>query len=322
MNRRDLIAAFGAAVAANPSRGWTAPDRLPVIAWVGFEYNTTVEGLREGLRPLGYIDGRNIRMEYQYPNGTDTNFTALIAELAHRKVDVIASAGYPATQALYQAGVSTPIVFVVADPVGSGFVKSLAHPGGNMTGISLAVEEQFSGKWLELLKETVPQVTKVAYIWNPSNYSSATSWRVMQALAPKLSIGLQSVELRAPKDIQDALAQVKRTNAEAVVIDSDSATGIVQGDIAAFARGNRLPVIGVFRRVAEAGGLMTYGPDLRALWRRAAVYVDKILKGAKPADLPVEQPTTFELVVNLKTARAIGLTIPQSILLRADEVIE
>jgi putative ABC transport system substrate-binding protein len=210
----------------------------------------------------------------------------------------------------------------MADPVGSGVVASLAHPGGNMTGQSLAIEEQFSGKWLELLKEAAPWLSRVAYLWNPANHSSASSWKTMQGLLPTLGLTLRSIELRDSKDVGEALDAIIRDRAEGVTVDSDPVTGSNKTRIVEFAAANRLPAMYVWRWYVDSGGLMSYGPSFYELWRRAATYVDKILKGAKPADLPVEQPTKFELVVNLKTAQSLRLTIPQSILLRADEVIE
>jgi putative ABC transport system substrate-binding protein len=322
VRRRNVMLAIGGGALVLPLAAAAQQKPLPVVAWIGFDYNASAHGLRQGLRDLGYSEGQNLVLEYHSPKGTVAGFTGLIADLAARKVDVIATGGFPATDAAHRVRLAVPVVFVVADPVGSGFVMSLAHPGGNMTGVSLAVEEEFSGKWLELLMETAPQVSSIAFIWNPSNHSSATSWRVMQELAPKLGITLRSVELHAPKELNEAINNLKRSQVGALILDSDSATGIVQGDLAAFARQQRLPLLSVFRRVVEAGGLMSYGPSLYQLWRHAAVYVDKILKGAKPADLPVEQPTTFELVVNLATAKALGLTVPPSILARADEIIE
>ena len=191
-----------------------------------------------------------------------------------------------------------------------------------MTGQSLAIEEQFGGKWLELLKEAAPRVSRIAFLWNPANHSSASSWKTMRGLAPTLGLALQSVEIRERKDIDAAFAAIMRDRADGVIVDSDPVNGSNQERIVEFAAANRLPVIYVWRRYVDAGGLISYGPSFYDLWRRAATYVDKILKGASPADLPVEQPTKFELVVNLKTARSLGLTIPPSILARADEVIE
>jgi putative tryptophan/tyrosine transport system substrate-binding protein len=324
VNRRDLLALFGASLL--PVAAGAQQKAMPVIGWTGFDnINSATDGFRpfrQGLHELGYIEGRNIAFEYRVPKGGDVSFAASIAELAALKVNVIATAGFLATEAAHRAALTIPVVFVVADPVGSGFVASLARPGGNMTGISLAVEEQFSGKWLELLKETAPQLSRAAYLWNPANHSSASSWATMQALGPKLGVTLQSVELHDPQGLAEAFAKVARERAEGLIIDSDSVTGLVQVQVAAFAREHRLPLISAFRRQVDAGGLISYGPNLRELWRRNATYVDKILKGAKPADLPVEQPTAFELVINLKTAKALGLTVPQSLLARADEVIE
>ena len=189
-----------------------------------------------------------------------------------------------------------------------------------MTGLSLMIEEQFAGKWLELIKEAAPQVSRLAYLWNPVNRSSASSWRAMQELASTIKVALQSVEIRDPGYIDDAFAVIIRNRAEGVIVDSDPVNNPKR--IIEFSTANHLPNISVFRGFAASGGLMSYGPNLYELGRRAATYVDKILKGASPADLPVEQPTTFELVINLTTARSLGLTISHSLLLRADEVIE
>jgi putative ABC transport system substrate-binding protein len=322
MNRRDLITLLaGAALLPNGVRA--QQGRLPSVGWVGFSTDKTApDGLRQGLRELGYEESQNIAIQYRSPQSGSVSFAESVAELAQLKVDVLASAGFPATDAVHRAGFAIPDVFVVADPIGAGFVRSLAHPGGNMTGLSLAVEEQFSGKWLEFIKEFAPQMSRVAYLWNPTNHSSASSWAAMRGLAPKLGVALQSVELRDPQDRDRAFAAMTRDHAEAVIVDSDAATALILAQIVGFARDNRLPLVSVFRSYVEAGGLLSYGPDLRDLWRRAATYVDKILKGARPADLPVQQPTKFELVINLQTAKALGLTVPQSLLALADEVVE
>jgi putative tryptophan/tyrosine transport system substrate-binding protein len=214
------------------------------------------------------------------------------------------------------------VVFVMADPVGSGVVASLAHPGGTMTGQSLAIEEQFARKWLELLKEAAPPLSRVAYLWNPANHSSASSWKAMQGLASTIKVTLQSVELRDPKQIGEAFAAIIGERSEGVIVDSDPVNGSNQTQIVEFAAANHLPAIYVWRRYVDSGGLMSYGPSVYELWRHTATFADKILNGAKPADLPVEQPTKFELVLNLKTAKALGLTIRHTILLLADEVIE
>jgi putative ABC transport system substrate-binding protein len=299
---------------------------MPVLGFLAFTAENTArearEGLWQGLHEQGYIEGRNIAIEYRFADESGGDFAELAEQLVRHQVDIILAAGHPAALAAQRATPAIPIVTVVADPIGSGFATSLAHPGGNIMGFSLAVEEQFSGKWLELLSEAAPQVSRVAYLWNPTNHSSASSRKVMQGLAPQIGLILQSVELQHPEDLSEALAAIIRNRAEGIIVDSDAIMGSIYADIAEFASANRLPTISVFRRFVDAGGLMSYGPNLRELWRRATTYIDKILRGAKPADLPIEQPTKFELVVNLKTAKALGLTIPPLILSRADEVIE
>jgi putative ABC transport system substrate-binding protein len=323
MRRRELLILLGGTGLGFPGPASAQHKAMPLIGWLGFVDNEAArDGFRRGLRDLGYVEGKNIGIQYRAPKGGDVSFAAPIEELVRLGVNLIVTAGFPPTAAAHRAALAIPVVFVVADPIGSGFVDSLARPGGNMTGMSLAVEERFGGKWLELLKEAAPRVSRAAYIWNPANHSSVSSWAAMQNLAPKFSIALTSVTLHNPKDIDEALAAVLRERAEGLIIDSDAVTGLVQAEIAAFGRANRLPLVSVFRRVVDAGGLLSYGPNLYELWRHAALYVDKLLKGAKPADLPVEEPTAFELVVNLETAKAIGLTLPYSIVVRADEVIE
>jgi len=322
MRRRELMLLLSGTVAAWPRTLRAQQKAMPVIGWAGFQYNNAVDGLLKGLRQLGYVEGKNIAVQYRFLKTGDVGFTAAITELAQRNVDIIATAGFPATLAAHRAALAIPVVYVVADPVGAGFAASLAYPGGNMTGLSLAVEEQFAGKWLELLKETSPQAAHVGYIWNPINHSSASSLAAMRALAPRLGLLIHSVELRDTQGVDNALTALANERVEGLIIDSDAVTGQVQEPIAAFARAHRLPLISAFRGVVEAGGLLSYGPNLHELWRQAARYIDKILRGAKPADLPVEQPTTFELVINLKTAKTLGLTVPQALLARADEVIE
>jgi putative tryptophan/tyrosine transport system substrate-binding protein len=304
--------------------GAEQPANIPTVGWFVFESaEGGLDGFRQGLHELGYVEGQNIAIETRSPEGTSDRLVEQIEELAGLKVKIIVTGGVPATMAAKRAALRIPVVFIMADPVGSGVVASLAHPGGNMTGQSLAIEEQFAGKWLQFLEETAPQVSRIAYLWNPGNHSSASSWKAMQGLAPSLGVTLQSVELRDRKEIGEAFAAVIRDRAEGFIVDSDPVMGSSnQARIVEFAAANRLPAIYVWRMYVESGGLMSYGPSFYGLWRHAATYIDKILKGAKPADLPVEQPTKFELVVNLKTARSLGLTIPHSLLLRADEVIE
>jgi len=318
-----LALAFCAVIPVSAeTAGRHLPD-IPVVGWLGFRSDMIArDGLWQGLRELGYVDGKNIAFECRFPEGNDARFAGPAEELVRQKVDILTPAGFPATDAVRRATSVIPVVFVVADPIGSKFAESLAHPGGNMTGMSLAIEEQFSGKWVELLKEAAPRVSRIAYLWNPKNSSSASSWNALQGLAPQLGLALQSVELRDAKNLGQAFEAILHGRAEAVIVDSDAITIPIDAQIVEFALTNRLPLISPNRKFADMGGLISYGPSLHGLWHHAATYVDKILKGAKPADLPVEQPTTFELVVNLKTAKALGLTIPQTLLLLADEVIE
>jgi putative tryptophan/tyrosine transport system substrate-binding protein len=246
----------------------------------------------------------------------------LIAELTHLKVDLILTQGTAVTAAAQHEAGTTPIVTVSGDPVSSGFVKSLARPGGNITGLSFALAEDFGGKWLELVKETVPKASRVGIIWNPTNLSGAAAVKVMEALAPGLGLRLSMQPIRSAADFDAAFAAVTRAKVAALIVMTDPLVSGQPDNIARLAAANRVPTIYGLREFVDAGGLMSYGPKLADLWRRAATYVDKILKGAKPADLPVEQPTRFELVINLKTAKTLGLTIPPSLLARADQVIE
>jgi putative ABC transport system substrate-binding protein len=326
MKRRSLparLALILAILLAVPPASAQQQASVPTVGWLVFEAGQGgLDGFRQGLRELGYVEGQTIAIVSRSPEGSGDRLVEQIEELARLKVKIIVTGGVPATLAAKRAALPIPVVFIMADPVGSGVAASLAHPGGNMTGQSLAIEEQFSGKWLELLKEAAPQLSRVAYLWNPMNHSSATSWQAMQGLAPTLGLTLQSVEIRDPKNIDAAFAAIIRDHAEGVIVDSDPVNGSNKERIVEFSAANRLPTIYVFRWYVDAGGLMSYGPNFYELWRRAATYVDKILNGAKPADLPVEQPTRFELVVNLKAAKSLGLTIPPMILALADEVIE
>lgn len=240
MNRRNLIFLLGAA-AASTAVVHAQQKAMPVVGWVGFEFSSARDGLLQGLRDLGYVEGQNLAVLYAFPQEGETDFAAPVAELLRRKVDIIAAAGFGATAALHRAASAIPVVFVVADPVGSGFVASLARPGGNMTGLSLAVEEQFSGKWLELLKEAAPRLSRVAYLWNPANHSSASSWKAMRELAPKLGVVLQSAELPDPKALDKALAVISSGRAGALILDSDAITGQVQSAAKSSRRSLRSP---------------------------------------------------------------------------------
>jgi putative tryptophan/tyrosine transport system substrate-binding protein len=283
------------------------------------------EGFRQGLRDLGYVEGRNVVIEYRAAEGKWDRFPALAAELVALKVDVIVASGTPAALAAKQATRTIPIVFAaVADPVTSGLVTSLARPGGNVTGLSVLAPE-LVGKCLEQLTPAVPGITRVAVLWHPGAFGERTEKDMLkeaEVAARALGVRLQFVQARGPADIDRAFSDMTRARAGALAVLTSSMLFGERRRLVDLAAKNRLPAVYPWREGVDAGGLMSYGPDLADLSRRAATYVDKILKGAKPADLPVEQPTKFELVINLKTAKVLGLTIPQSVLARADHVVE
>jgi putative ABC transport system substrate-binding protein len=284
------------------------------------------EAFRQGLRDLGYVEGRNVVIEYRDAEGKLERLPALAAELVALKVDVIVAAvGTLAALAAKQATRTLPIVFIGAgEPVTSGLVTSLARPGGNVTGLSLLFPE-LVGKCLELLTQAVPGVTRVAVLWHPGGAGERTdkdNLKAAEAAGRALGVRLQYLEARGPADIDRAFSDMNRARAGALTVLSTPMFGSERRRLVDLAAKNRLPAVYQFREYVDAGALMSYGPNLADLVRRAATYVDKILKGTKPGDLPVEQPTKFEFVINLKTAKALGLTIPQSVLGRADQVIE
>ena len=327
MERRAFIAGAGAVLlAASLVVEAQQAGKVPRIAYVGYgapgSDPAEVAGLQQGLRALGYIENQNIVIEYRYAGGSPGRLPPLISELTHLKVNLILTQGTAVTAAAQHETETTPIVSVSGDPVSSGFVKSLARPGGNITGLSFALAEDFGGKWLELVRETVPRASRVGIIWNPTNLSGAAAVKEMEALAPGLGLRLSMQPIRSTSDLGSAFAAATRVKVAAIIVMTDPLVSGQPANIVRLAAANRMPTIYGLREFVDAGGLMSYGPNLADLWRRAATYVDKILKGAKPADLPVEQPTKFELVINLKTAKALGLTIPPSLLVRADEVIE
>jgi len=284
------------------------------------------EAFRLGLRDLGYVEGRNVVIEYRDAEGKLERLPALAAELVALKVDVIvAAASAVPARAAKQATRTLPIVFIGAgDPVTTGLVTSLARPGGNLTGLSMLAPELI-GKWLDLLRQAVPGVSRVAFLWQPGAAGERTDKDYLKeadVAARALGMRLQVVEARGPADIDRAFSDMIRARAGALAVLSTPMFSSERRRLLDLAAKNRLPAVYSFREYVDAGGLMSYGPSLADMYRRAATYVDKILKGAKPGDLPVEQPTKFELVINLKTARALGLTIPPSLLGRADQVIE
>ncbi len=328
MNRRDtlrVLLALGVAplaVEAQPAA------KVPRIGWLGFNLAASPhlrEAVRQGLRDLGYVEGRNLVIEYRDAEGKAERLPALAAELVALKVDVIVASTQVSALAAKQATKTIPIVFpVAADPVASGLVASLARPGGNVTGLSVLAPE-LVGKCLEHLKQAVPGVSRVAVLWQPGAFGGRTEQDMLKAAdvaGRALGVRLQFVEARGPADIDRAFSDMTRARAGALTVLTSTMFYSERRRLVDLAAKNRLPAVYPYREPVDAGGLMSYGPNIPDLYRRAATYVDKILKGAKPADLPVEQPTKFELVINLKTAKALGLTIPRSLLSLADQVIQ
>jgi ABC-type uncharacterized transport system substrate-binding protein len=289
--------------------GWLAPASLP----------TTLDAFRDGLRVFGYVEGNNLVIEQRYANGKPERLAGLVAELVGAKADVIVTTGNQATAAAKTTTGSIPVVFVAGDPVEAGFVASLARPGGNMTGVN-TLPGELNAKRLELLKEALPKVSRVAVLFEPRQLS--TSIPPIEAAASSLGLQVTRLEVHGAYDFERALAAAARSHVGALMPVSSALFHGERQRIVSLAAKHRLPAMYEHRDFADAGGLLSYGPDILFLNRRLAAYVDKILKGAKPADLPVEQPTKFELVINLKTAKALGLTIPQTILLQAAQVID
>jgi putative ABC transport system substrate-binding protein len=328
MERRTFLGTLGLSVLAAPLAA--EAQQAAKIARIGFlTLNLALnpqlrEAFLRGLRDLGYVEGSNVVIEYRDAEGKPERLPALAAELVALKVDVIVAPPTLAALAAKQATRTLPIVFAVADPVGSGLVTSLARPGGNVTGLSQLAPE-LVGKCLEQLTQVVPGVSRVAVLWQPSAFGGRTEKDMLkeaEVAARALRVRLQFVEARGPADVDRALSDMTRARAGALTVLPSGMFNNERRRLVDLAAKNRLPAVYSWREFVDAGGLMSYGVDLADLWRRAATYVDKILKGTKPADLPVEQPTKFELVINLKTAKALGLTIPPSLLGRADEVIQ
>jgi putative tryptophan/tyrosine transport system substrate-binding protein len=280
-----------------------------------------IDAFKQGLRELGYIEGQNLAIEYRWAEGREDRLSALAADLVRLTVDIIVTQGTVATVVAHRARPTMPIVFAVAgDPVAAKLVASLTRPAGTVTGLAVLGAEM-SPKRLELLREMVPGLTRIAALWNPGNSSSVPELKATEAAARTFGLQLQSVEARDARGLDAAFAAMTKQGAGAVIVLSDSMLFGQRRQIADLAARNRLPAIAWTREFID-GLLMVYGPNVAEMYRRAATYVDKIFKGAKPADLPVEQPTKFELLINLRTAKALGLTIPPSLLQRADQVIE
>ena len=300
------------------------PKNIPRIGWLGAARTSSprIEAFRQGLHELGYAEGKNIFIEYRYAEGKLDRLPALAAELVRLKVDVIVAGSPQATRSAKQATATIPIVMAFDDdPVGSGFVASLARPGGNVTGLATLFPEM-SGKQLELLKEIVPKLSRVTVLGNATQPGNPQALREINLTADGFGVQIQYLEVRGPKDIETAFREASKERADAVLVLSTTVLYFNRRQVSDLAVKTRLPTIYGRPEYVDEGGLVYYGPSYTDLYRRAAVYVDKILKGAKPADLPVEQPTKFELIINLKAAKQVGLTIPNRVLERANQVIK
>jgi putative ABC transport system substrate-binding protein len=299
----------------------------PKIPRVGVVFSGTrtakrlLEAFRQGLRELGYVDGQTIALEVRFTEGRYERIPELVAELVGLKVDVLAALSTPVAVAAKNATQTIPIVMISIDPVGLGLIGSLSRPGGNVTGLSYLSGEVIA-KRLQLLKELVPELARVGVLRDPLAPSHPILWKETEVAAQRLGVALEALEVRQPEDFEAAFSTAKQRNAQALLTFEDPLTFAYTSQITALAASNRLPAMYAGRAFPDAGGLMSYGADIAVLFRRVAAFVDKILKGAKPADLPVEQPTKIELVINVKVAKALGLTVPPSLLARADELIE
>jgi ABC-type uncharacterized transport system substrate-binding protein len=322
MRRREFISLLGGAVVWPLAARAQQPKRVPHIGILLFAQQdlAVIRPCLQELEALGYVDGKSVTIEYRDAEGKNERLPALAAELVRLNPDVIFSFGGEQAPIVKRATASIPIVVVVSnDPVASGLVASLARPGGNITGVTY-VRDQLAGKTIALLKDVAPGVFRVAVLWNPNH--TDPEFRETQRAARALPVQLQSLEVRESGDFEHAFQEATRAHIEALIVLGSRLMALHSRQIADFAAKNRLILVGTPKWLSEVGSLLTYGPNPVEMNRRAARYVDKILKGAKPADLPMEQPTKFELVINLKTAKALGLTIPAGVLSIADEVVE
>jgi ABC-type uncharacterized transport system substrate-binding protein len=327
--RRFLLISLAGAFAAPLGAGAQPAAKIARLGYLSLDDATSAgnrEAFLQGLRDLGYVEGRNLAIQYRDAKGKPERLPALAAELVALKVDVILAGGTPHTLAAKQTTRTLPIVFAGAtDPVGNGLVTSLARPGGNVTGVSVATQEELVGKRLELLKQAVPGVSRVAVLWQPGAYGERMQKNIRKGAdvaGRALRVRVQFVETRGPEDFDRAFSEMTGARAGALTVITSTMLFSERRRLVALAAKNRLPAMYTGRDFVDAGGSMSYGQNVGDFFRHAAMYVDKILKGAKPGDLPVEEPTKFELVINLKTAKALGLTIPPSLLQRADQVIE
>jgi ABC-type uncharacterized transport system substrate-binding protein len=327
MDRRAFMVTVAGSIVAASLAAEAQPTgrvyRLGYLAAAGVWNNSYAEAFRQGLRDLGWVEGQNIVIEFRSAEGQFDRLPALATELVRLKVDVIVATPTPAALAAKNATATIPIVGIsLADPVGLGLIPSLARPGGNVTGVSYSVGPDIFGKDLELLREAIPKVRRVAVLSNPDGPSQPLILDNIKTAARSMGLQLLPVGARGPGDFDGAFATMVKERVGALFVVTDPTYIAHRARLVDLATRNRLPSMFTQTADVEAGGLMSYGPSFAAMYRSSAYYVDKILKGAKPADLPVEQPTKFELAINVKTAKALGLTIPQTLLLRADHVIE
>ncbi|MBI4193550.1 MAG: ABC transporter substrate-binding protein [Betaproteobacteria bacterium] len=326
ITRRKLVAALGATALAAPLTIFAQQQK---IRRVGFLGNSTaaleahlVGPFREGLRDFGYVEGRNLLIEYRWAEGKYERFPALIEELIALKVDAIVTAGTPASLAVKKATTTIPLVMIaVGDPVGTGIVPSLSRPGGNITGLT-SIAQELDAKRLELLREVIPGLSHIAVLWNSASPLQAIEQNRVRVAAQELRMAILSYGVQTEEGLEKAFATIAKERPGALLVLADRLFLHHRERIMRFATQQRLPGVYAYRELVEAGGLMSFGPSYRGMHRRAAYFVDRILKGANPGELPVERPASFELVVNLNAAKALGLTIPQSVLLRASEVIQ
>ena len=323
MRRRDFITLLGGAATAWPfGVGAQQTKKIPRIGVLWPNPPATFEFMRQGLKDLGYVEGRNIDFEFRWAEGSLDRLPEMAADLVRLQVDVIVTLAPPATLAAKDATQTIPIVFVaMGDPLASGVVASLARPGANLTGTTRMISEM-SAKHVELLKETDPSLAKLAVLWNPANSSHQPALQAVNAAARSLSLQVLPLEVRTPAELDNTFDAIIRERANGVLFIADPIFFIQLKRMVNFVASNRLPSICNFVEFPKLGGLMGYAPSIPNEFRHAASHIDKILKGAAPADLPVEQPTEFQLVINLKTAKAFGIAIPPTLLARADEVIE
>jgi putative ABC transport system substrate-binding protein len=327
MDRRTFLCGLTLGPLAAPLAAEAQPaGKIPRIGFLSLSSPEAVapriEAFRQGLRQLGWVESQNVTIEYRYAEGKVERLPTLAAELVGLRIDLLVVGGITASHAAKQATTSLPIVFIGAgEPVTTGLVTSLARPGGNITGIASLVPELVA-KHLELLKEAIPKMRRVAVLLNPTNPTSPLAVKYAETAAVALGLRLQVSEVRRLADFEHAFAVIARDRPDALYVPGDPVVILHLSRVVDFAAKSRLPAMYPVREFADAGGLMAYGANLSEMYRQAAVYADKILKGARPGELPIEQPTKFELIINLKTAKALGLTIPPSLLQRADQVIQ